>query len=234
MANATGSGGGNLLTVDEGVRPRANSDPTVNTCCLLLPEIKVEDCTDADSSHSNPNHSSLPFGDDDPPRRRSNTCPEDLFRKRNGRPPTPPPSTFRKGHKFKSGFTKPVMKESVSFTHHKLSKLTESEDVEDPRLPCSRSAERLEEAELDRLPSRFREFKLQQPEKKTVGKKDRYPSEDSCPSQDCRLADGESSKKGGGVCDSSEDSFTSASSSVKCRCAQSNATTMDNKQLQAC
>ncbi|XP_076439711.1 uncharacterized protein LOC143279530 [Babylonia areolata] len=134
-------GGNNLLTVDEGVRPRANSDPTVTTggmtmMMMMLPEIKVEDCTDPDLSSNNPNHQpdNLPSGFGAiPPRPRSNTCPEDLFRKpRNGRPPTPPPGTFRKGHRFKSGFTKPALKESVSFAHHRLSKLAESEDAEDP------------------------------------------------------------------------------------------------------
>ncbi|KAK7465247.1 hypothetical protein BaRGS_00037584 [Batillaria attramentaria] len=121
----------NFLTVDEGVRPRANSDPTAGTWSkaptITLPEITVEDCTDNELLEINAglDEGGL-FGMDATPRRRANTCPEDLFRKRNGRPPTPPPSTFRKGSsKFKPGFTKPVLRESVSFIHHRLSKLTE-------------------------------------------------------------------------------------------------------------
>ena len=144
-------GGNHFLTVDEGVRPRANSDPTAG-CALpvvLLPEITVEDCTlDAElmDIHGAGGPGGLQdqgglFGLDATPRRRAHTCPEDLFRRPRagvggGRPPTPPPSTFRHNRRKGSGSFrflsgKSPLKESVSFTHHRLTKLAESEDAAD-------------------------------------------------------------------------------------------------------
>lgn len=129
-----------FLTVDEGMRPRANSDPVAGAKVkglFHLPEIKVEDCTGEDRVEVKRIISDDDNDDDDecgffdvriPPRRRAHTCPDDLFRRQRSRPPTPPPATFRKG-KHQSGSRsptfKPVLKESVSFTHHRLCKLTE-------------------------------------------------------------------------------------------------------------
>lgn len=118
-----------FLCVDETKRPRANSDPVglhIHICGV--PEITVtgEDgrdggCAEEDESDS--------FLIPPSPRRRANTCPEDMFRVRKGRPPTPPPTDFRilrsPGSKRFSFNFNPKDASSVSFAHHRLSKVSE-------------------------------------------------------------------------------------------------------------
>lgn len=133
----------NLLKVDEGLRPRANSDPTMGGKIITpfqMPEIMIEDCADNDELvqiDSQKDQGGL-FGQDAIPRRRANTCPEDLFRRRRTRPPTPPPTSYRKDPRTKMTILKPPMKEAISFAHHRLGKLAEdsSEGVSPSLVSC--------------------------------------------------------------------------------------------------
>ncbi|KAK7110379.1 uncharacterized protein [Littorina saxatilis] len=252
---------GNLLTVDETGRPRANSDPTVGAGCklpiMLLPEITVEDCgTDQELSdlHDAHDQGGL-FGMDATPRRRANTCPEDLFRQHNGRPPTPPPASFRKGHKLRFGPSKPVLKESISFTHHKLSKLAEYEDAEEPQSPpvhtSTKADERLASSQEDGVseaacyegaPASRDQDKDCCREGEASCSKDRDSLQSNRPHaswgvthKDTRFAPlnpgkGDSSDNG---TDNNADTFLTKSS-VKCRFSKSKPRGLDGKQLQAC
>ncbi|GFR99898.1 hypothetical protein ElyMa_006385000 [Elysia marginata] len=161
LPNTTGSAKQDLyspqfLCVDESKRPRAHSDPSVHVggfVHYILPEITVtEDDAGGDPSHAVGAskagcHLSLmqPL---ETSRKRSNTCPEDLFRpSRKGRPATPPPTDIvpvlagkRRAHsaggprRFSFNFAPPpaAMKSptSVSFAHHKLSKVNEDLSTE--------------------------------------------------------------------------------------------------------
>lgn len=140
-----------LLCVDESKRPRAHSDPSVQVggfANYILPEITVtEDDGGGDSGHA---HGTTKGGSHmylmqplEASRKRSNTCPEDLFRpSRKGRPATPPPTDVvpvlagkRRTHsaggvrRLSFNFAPPPVAlkspTSVSFAHHKLSKVNE-------------------------------------------------------------------------------------------------------------
>ncbi|KAK0048990.1 hypothetical protein Bpfe_021575, partial [Biomphalaria pfeifferi] len=120
------------LSVDETKRPRANSDP-VGLHLHIVPEITVtgEDDQDPLSLEETDSYLIPPS-----PRRRANTCPEDMFLARKGRPPTPPPvaphtTRSRTGKRFSFNFTARDLN-GVSFAHHKLSKV--AEDVVDSGL----------------------------------------------------------------------------------------------------
>ncbi|CAL1541293.1 unnamed protein product [Lymnaea stagnalis] len=115
------------LCVDETKRPRANSDPVgLHIHLNPLPEITVtgEDGQDFDSSEELDSYLIPPS-----PRRRANTCPEDMFLARKGRPPTPPPTDIHAfksptGKRFSFNFAARDLN-GVSFTHHRLSKVAE-------------------------------------------------------------------------------------------------------------
>ncbi|RUS87463.1 hypothetical protein EGW08_004779 [Elysia chlorotica] len=146
-----------FLCVDESKRPRAHSDPSVSVGGLanyILPEITVtEDDGGGDNAHpvGGPRGSSHQLSLKEPhelARKRSNTCPEDLFRpNRKGRPATPPPTDVvpllggkRRSHstagprRFSFNFAPPPVTlkspTSVSFAHHKLSKVSEDAGTE--------------------------------------------------------------------------------------------------------
>ncbi|KAH9500940.1 hypothetical protein Btru_069265 [Bulinus truncatus] len=115
------------LSVDETKRPRANSDPVVGLHLHIVPEITVtgEDDQDTLSSEETDSYLIPPS-----PRRRANTCPEDMFLARKGRPPTPPPVDThtlrgRAGKRFSFNFTTRDLNGGVSFAHHRLSKVAE-------------------------------------------------------------------------------------------------------------
>ncbi|XP_005096551.1 uncharacterized protein LOC101863503 [Aplysia californica] len=123
-----------FLTVDETKRPRANSDPLgLHLTLIGLPEITVTGEDGQDSCQGEEGDVGgllLPPS----PRRRANTCPEDMFRPRKGRPPTPPPSDIMKnpaGKRFSFNFT-PKDLNGISFIHHKLGKLTEDNSEPTP------------------------------------------------------------------------------------------------------
>ncbi|CAG5114919.1 unnamed protein product [Candidula unifasciata] len=126
------------LSVDETKRPRANSDPVgLHLHINPVPEITVtgEDCRDGGRTEDDEEDSFLipPF-----PRRRANTCPEDMFRVSRGRPPTPPPTDLRilrnsAGKRFSFNFS-PKDISSISFAHHKLSKVSEEKQEQQPKL----------------------------------------------------------------------------------------------------
>lgn len=123
------SSGLQYLSVEEARRQRANSDPGgLHIFTGVVPEITVtgEDGRDSSCVEDDEFDSLLV---PPPPRPRSNTCPEDLFRDRKGRPPTPPPVDLkvlrnRAGKRFSFNFTTKDIK-SISFIHHKLSKVKE-------------------------------------------------------------------------------------------------------------
>ena len=145
-----------FLCVDESKRPRAHSDPSVNVGGLanyILPEITVtEDDGGGDHAHllgGSRGGSHLYLKEPhESTRKRSNTCPEDLFRpNRKGRPATPPPTDIvpllggkRRAHsaggprRFSFNFAPPPVTlkspTSVSFAHHKLSKVNEDSGSE--------------------------------------------------------------------------------------------------------
>ena len=242
---------GNFLTVDDGGRPRANSDPTVGTGVtlpLLLPEITVEDCGDSEllDVQMGGEQGGL-FGLDATPRPRANTCPEDLFRRKpNGRPPTPPPGTFRKDRRFKSGFSKPVLKESVSFTHHKLSKLTETEDAEEPHgsssSPWETSATSVEplgsaasHTVVVRPATNFAEgLNGEDPDWFRSGSAAGVTGESRSADNQCPSMGGAKTSTGDSMDSGNADHFLT-SSSVKCRFTQTKPRSgLDSTQLQAC
>jgi hypothetical protein len=145
---------GNLLTVEGSCglyeRRRANSDPNASHIRAFqdscqLPEITVEDFSDMDKQcmldKANCTQEGAFFVPSSPPRPRSNTCPDDLFRKKAAaRPPTPPPMPGVKKNPF-GGLPRHVSRERVSFAPHKLSKLKEnpgdSKTVMTPSSKCS-------------------------------------------------------------------------------------------------
>ncbi|BFZ01603.1 hypothetical protein BsWGS_04642 [Bradybaena similaris] len=120
-----GIGSQHFLTVDDTKRPKAISDPG-NLHICVIPEITItgedgtnDDCKTDDSISSLSTSFSRP---------RSNTCPEEMFQARKGRPPTPPPVDVHKfrnpaGKRFSFNFTSKDI--SVSFAHHRLSKVKE-------------------------------------------------------------------------------------------------------------
>ena len=140
-----------FLCVDESKRPRAHSDPSVAVggfADYVLPEITVtedDEGGDASLAHGASRAGSHLLKESlESIRKRSNTCPEDLFRpNRKGRPATPPPTdivpvlggkrrTSSAGgpRRFSFNFAAPppvAIKSptSVSFAHHKLSKVSE-------------------------------------------------------------------------------------------------------------
>lgn len=121
------------------MRPRANTDPTSPRPPLRvhfdLPDIIVDDCSedeleriyspDAMTKELTNSEEGAFFVYTSPPRQRSNTCPSNMFRKKLDRPPTPPPSD----RVSKEGFNRHISKDKVSFSPHKLTKVTE--DVPD-------------------------------------------------------------------------------------------------------
>lgn len=128
------------------MRPRANTDPTAPRPRLRvhfdLPDIIVDDCSEDElekiyspdimtNELTNTEEGAF-FVYTSPPRQRSNTCPSNMFRRVTDRPPTPPPSDKVS----KDGFTRHHSKEKVSFSPHKLSKVTE--DVPDISKPADR------------------------------------------------------------------------------------------------
>ena len=133
-----------FLAVDETVnRARSNSGPA-ELCGLVMPPqitVTADDGLDGDQDEDD-ELGLLPLP---APRRRANTCPEDMFRPQRGqRPPTPPPSdispTTAKNRFAFSG--KEI--DGISFVHHKLSKLTEvagSLDEDDASADVSQSSE---------------------------------------------------------------------------------------------
>ncbi|KAK3094474.1 hypothetical protein FSP39_002219 [Pinctada imbricata] len=110
---------------DAMMRRRSLSDATQykgtrRTSCLL-PEIKVEDCSEKKVQSDDEELDELPpLGAFRP---RANTCPNDLFHHRRPRPPTPPPSEGKK-LTWKE-LTRNPSKEKVMFSPHKLSKVSE-------------------------------------------------------------------------------------------------------------
>ena len=114
-----------FLTVDEGMRPRANTDPTNGTQAdVQLPEIMVEDFSvEGHSAVADVSDGGLIVPQQ---RQRANTCPEELFRKRRNRPATPPPC--RKSGPNKFMFKTPPKREAISFVVHKLGKLSEDSE----------------------------------------------------------------------------------------------------------
>lgn len=120
-----GIGSHHFLTVDDTKRPKAISDPG-NLHICVIPEITItgedgtnDDCKTDDSISSLSTSFSRP---------RSNTCPEEMFQARKGRPPTPPPVDVHKfrnpaGKRFSFNFTSKDI--PVSFAHHRLSKVKE-------------------------------------------------------------------------------------------------------------
>ncbi|XP_041370077.1 uncharacterized protein LOC121384007 [Gigantopelta aegis] len=120
-----------LLSVNEDIRPRANTDPTNGKDgSVQLPEIMVEDFSvEGHSAVADVSDGGLIIPQQ---RQRANTCPEELFRKRRNRPATPPPC--RKSGPNKFVFKTPPKREPISFVVHKLGKL--SEDSESSSFSC--------------------------------------------------------------------------------------------------
>lgn len=126
------------LCVDETKRPRANSDPVgLHIHISNVPEITVtgDDCRDGQRAEDDEEDS---FLIPPSPRRRANTCPEDMFRISRGRPPTPPPADLKilrnsAGKRFSFNFS-PKDMSSVSFAHHRLSKVSEEKQEQQPKL----------------------------------------------------------------------------------------------------
>ncbi|XP_059176006.1 uncharacterized protein LOC131955767 [Physella acuta] len=110
-----------LLHVDETKRPRANSDPV--GLPARLPEITVT-CEDGreDPWAGQLDHHWIPPS----PRRRANTCPEDMFLARRGRPPTPPPADVSRGA---TGKRFSLSRDLTGFSHHRLTKVAEDVPV---------------------------------------------------------------------------------------------------------
>ncbi|GFN85390.1 hypothetical protein PoB_001189600 [Plakobranchus ocellatus] len=158
-----------FLCVDESKRPRAHSDPSVTVggfANYILPEITVtedDEGNDASLSFANSRgiHHLFLKEPMDSIRKRSNTCPEDLFRpSRKGRPATPPPTDVvpvlagkRRAHsaggvrRFSFNIAPPPVAlkspTSVSFAHHKLSKVSEDLGSESPPPSTKRETEGL-------------------------------------------------------------------------------------------
>ena len=123
-----------FLAVDENFRPRANSVPALNVTTFLhdksrLPEITVEDETEKETDDKLSPFPSESMKSFLVSRVRANTCPEAFFRRSNSRPPTPPPGTIRKPirRRSTSGYTTTGQKEPISFVHHHLTRLNETE-----------------------------------------------------------------------------------------------------------
>ncbi|CAG5129092.1 unnamed protein product [Candidula unifasciata] len=114
-----------FLSVDDTKPPKASSDPGGLHICVI-PEITItgEDETNSDcKAEASVSPLSTYFT-----RPRSNTCPEEMFQARKGRPPTPPPVDVQKirnhsGKRFSFNFTSKDI--NVSFAHHRLSKVKE-------------------------------------------------------------------------------------------------------------
>lgn len=123
------------LHIEEPARQRSNSDsalfkPESDANTIILPEIRIEDFSDKGLS-LNTKQSWNRCSDIDrlddidfDQRDRSNTCPDEMFKTKRRRPPTPPPlegyqvlKTFPTARRRSTG--------RVFFTSHHLSKVSE-------------------------------------------------------------------------------------------------------------